>query len=121
MWEMRILVQYGLNNKRGSLNMKKVELLKMIDECISLCKKEETTGYQGEATQMQIERFILPEMYELKYKVMSGNVPNNRNDRYILAFGSAFKVWGWDMENPTDLYLALLHLHTAYQSCETLT
>ena len=100
--------------------MKQSDLLEMIDHCIILCEKEKAAGYPGEATQVQVEQYILPELYELKQKLIDRNIPSNRSQRYLLAFGSAFKVWGWSMQDATELYLSLLHLHDAYQDCQIL-
>lgn len=92
----------------------------MIDKCITLCEKEKIAGYQGEATQEQVERYILPELYELKQKMLNNDIPKDCNKRYLLAFGYAFKDWGWSMINASELYLSLLHLHNAYQDSDIL-
>lgn len=90
------------------------ELLTMTQECITLCEQEGETGYQGEATQEQVEKYILPELYELQRKIIENDLPIKQSERYLTAFGYAFKVWNWRMENASKLYLALLKLHTAY-------
>lgn len=96
--------------------MKCAELLPLIERCIALCEAEKVSGYSGEATQEQVEVYILPELNELKQKLLSEDLPR---DRYLNSFGYAFRYWNWDMNNASELYLSLLSLHNAYQISET--
>lgn len=92
--------------------MRKADLLKMIDTCVELCQEEQKAGYPGEATEVQVEKTILPEMNELKKCIICDEIPK---ERYILSFWSAFKCWDWDMRNASKLYLSLLALDEAYR------
>ncbi len=89
------------------------QLLQLIDNCIVLCQNEKDSGYSGEATEEQIEHYILPELYELREKVICNNLPY---DRYLLAFGYAFRVWEWHTESTSRLFLALQSLHNVYKN-----
>lgn len=109
-----IFQKYGQIKRKAGNIMAKEELLFMIQECIALCEQEKETGYQGEATKEQVEKYILPELYELQRKITGNDLPIMQNERYLKSFGYAFKVWNWRMENASKLYLALLKLHTVY-------
>lgn len=93
--------------------MNKDNVLDLIKKVTILCEKQKALGYPGEATQMQVEEYILPEMKELEQKILQDDIPENR---YVNSFGNAFKCWNWDMRAASELYLALLELHQAYES-----
>lgn len=88
-----------------------------INCCIEICLAEiaiRKKGTEGESTIEQIRTVILPELYELIEKISTGDLPPKK-DRYLMSFACAFKVWGWDLNHPTDLYIKLLHLNDHYK------
>lgn len=89
------------------------DMLGIVDAIIQLCQIEKENGYSGEATKEQIEKCILPEMYELKEFFAVGKVPERD---YIISFANAFKAWDWDMLNATELYRMISKLHRVYHS-----
>lgn len=91
----------------------KKELLK----CIDLCKKEiqnRTKGIMGESTLVQLKENILPELDKLLEIIESEQLPS-KSERYLNSFANAFTVWGWDMQNPTELFLSLTKLNNDYE------
>ncbi len=101
-------------------SMRQADLLEMVDRCIALCREEKAAGYPGEATREQVEQYVLPELYELRQKVAGRDIPSDRSQRYLTAFGYAFKCWDWNMREATELYNALAQLHNAYRDCAAL-
>jgi len=84
--------------------------------CIELCKKEidnRKKGIKGESTIEQLECVVLPELNSLLQKINDGKLPIKEN-RYLNSFANAFRVWGWDMENPTELFIKLTELNNNY-------
>lgn len=39
-----------------------------------------------------------------------------QNERYLVSFAYAFKEWGWDMKNPSELYKKLCEIHNLYEN-----
>lgn len=100
----------------------KIEIFSQdIQECLDLAKKElenRKNDIQGESTIEQLENFIIPDLTNLLSKINNNQEtlpPNTQKDRFVKSFGYAFKVWGWDMMNPTKLYLKLLKLNENYR------
>lgn len=73
-------------------------------------------GISGESSVNQLEQ-IVKELDELLLKIKSENIPPQSN-RFLNTFAYAFKDWGWNMQNPTDLYILLCRVNTAYQNLE---
>jgi hypothetical protein len=88
-----------------------------IRKSIELCEMEiinRKNGISGESTIEQMENTILPELTKLLQNINTGELPPEK-DRYLLSFAYAFKVWGWDMQNPTDLFVSLTELNNNYK------
>lgn len=88
-----------------------------IKTCIKICELEivnRKNGISGESTIDQLETVILPELNKLLQNMSCGELPQEK-DRFLLSFAYAFKVWGWDMENPTDLFISLTELNNYYK------
>ena len=86
--------------------------------CIGLFENElakRKRGISGESTITQIEGTILPELRRVAKEVGAGSLPSGQG-RYLESFACAFRVWGWDMQNPTPLFLRLTELNDKY--CE---
>lgn len=88
-------------------------------ELKDLCSKElfkRKSGVPGESSVNQLEQ-IMKELDEILFKIDIGNIPI-KSERYLRSFAYAFKEWGWDMKNPTDLYVLLCRVNTAYENLE---
>ncbi|MBM6798460.1 hypothetical protein H7U28_06450 [Coprobacillus cateniformis] len=89
------------------------ELLK----CINLCDEElknRSNGVEGESTIEQLKEVILPELKEVLAIIERRQLPPSE-ERYLNSFASAFTVWGWDMQNPTELFTLLTKLNNDYE------
>ena len=91
-----------------------------IEDCLELAYKElkdRKNDIDGESSLEQLENYIIPELEKLLIKINNKESlpPNTHKDRYISSFGSAFKVWGWDIMNPTKFYIKLLELNKNYK------
>ena len=71
-------------------------------------------GILGESTQEQLETVILPELEQL-LKIVDDNTLPQKDQRYLISFASAFTIWGWDMQNPTDIFLLITKLNNDYK------
>ncbi len=94
-------------------------LLELIEQCISMCNAKlqyflEVSDENDECKIENINEVILPDMEELIRIIKSKKLPPKEN-RYSNAFAYAFKVWSWDMQNPTELYLLLLEINDLYK------
>jgi hypothetical protein len=90
---------------------------KDIINCITVAENEinlRKSGIDGESTSEQLENVILPELKHLLNLIENGNLPP-KNERYLISFGNAFKVWGWNMQKTTKLYLQLHNLNSNYK------
>lgn len=77
---------------------------------------ERESGIIGESSIHQLKQ-IIQELDEITDKISSGNIPHKSN-RYLVSFAYAFKEWGWNMQNPTELYVSLCRLNTSYKNLE---
>ena len=85
--------------------------------CIELSEKEladRRKGINGESTIDQIENTILPDLNRVLKIIEQEELPPQQ-DRYLVSFAYAFRVWGWDMQNPTELYIKLSKLNEHYK------
>lgn len=88
--------------------------------CLELSENElsnRKSGIAGESTVEQLENLIIPELNNLIVKINSGSIPPKSN-RYLVSFAYAFKEWGWNMQNPTELYISLCRLNTSFENLE---
>lgn len=67
---------------------------------------------EGEATIYQLENYIIPELNEILDKISKCE---KFEHNYLLSFAYAFKVWCWNMQKPTDLYLLLLEINNSIE------
>lgn len=89
---------------------------KLVLKCKKNCEDTLDSIAHGEiceATADQINSVILPEMEEL-LKITSPKELPPPEERYLLSFAYAFRVWEWDMQNPTELYQNLTKLSHMY-------
>lgn len=59
---------------------------------------------EGESSSEQLKEVILPELKEVLSVIDNRQLPPSE-ERYLNSFANAFTVWGWDMQNPTELFL----------------
>lgn len=91
-----------------------------IKNCIEMCNAEITkrkNGINGESTLEQLESVILPELKELLKRIEENNLPI-QSERYLNSFAYAFKVWGWNMETPSALFIKLTEINNNYGQLE---
>lgn len=87
-----------------------------IDECIEICcKKLAEPDADDECTSRQITEVVIPDMIDLSRRAITGNVPKSC-ERFSSAFAHAFKLWGWNMNEPSELYLLLLKIDRLYKA-----
>ncbi|GEM_PF-1184143 len=74
-------------------------------------------GILGESTIEQLESYVIPDLKALLKKINNREElpPNTQQYRYLMSFGYAFKVWGWNMENASELYLQLQKINEKYR------
>ncbi len=99
------------------MNYRSTVLCKKIIKAINLCNEElanRKKGIEGESTIEQLEEVILPELEELLDRVNNHRYPAEIY-RYILSFANAFKVWGWNMQEPTEIFELLADLNNEYK------
>lgn len=101
------------------MSSKKELLLELIDKCISACNLKlqylsEFSDETDECKAYHINNVILPDMEKLKRIIKNNNLPPKK-DRYSKPFAYAFKVWSWDMQNPSEIYLLLVEIDTLYR------
>ncbi len=80
--------------------------------CIELIKIKKDISV--EATMQQIETVIIPEMDKL-IELIDRNMLPPQNERYLDSFANAFTVWGWNMQNPSELFIILTELNNKYK------
>jgi hypothetical protein len=57
---------------------------------------------------------VLPELETILELVSESKLPP-KEERYLNSFAKAFTVWGWDMQKPTALFVALTNLNNNYE------
>ncbi len=85
---------------------------------IKLCNDElanRKNGVPGESTEEQLEKCILPELTQLLERIYSNQIPA-KEQRYLNSFANAFTVWGWNMQEPTELFVLLTELNNEYKN-----
>ena len=95
----------------------KSELIKKIDKAYDICLAEinkRKNGIDGESSIQQLE-VIIPELINIKKKVIEDDLPLAEN-RYLKSFAMAFTVWGWNMNEPTELFVLLTEINNDYRS-----
>ncbi len=116
---LKDIISNLLINKNDRINIKINKLKEDVKLCLELSKLElqnRKNGIEGESTIDQLEEVIIPDLTNLLTILDNKNsIPQKRVDRYSLAYGNAFRMWDWSMENPTELYKRLAHIHHDYQ------
>lgn len=88
-----------------------------LKKTLRLCKEElikRKNGIEGESTEEQLEKSIIPEL-SILLKLMDENKLPLKEKRYLNSFASAFTVWGWNMQNPTEIFVLLGELNNDYK------
>lgn len=87
-----------------------------IIKTINLCNEElanRKKGVSGESTVEELN-IVLADLKELLERVNNHQYPAEKY-RYLLSFANAFKVWCWDMREPTELFKLLAQLNREYK------
>ncbi|WP_173472009.1 hypothetical protein [Eubacterium ruminantium] len=95
----------------------KSEFINKLDMAYDLCLTEinkRKKGIDGESSIQQL-KVIIPELINIKKKVIEGDLPLAEN-RYLESFAMAFTVWGWNMNEPTELFVLLTEINNDYKS-----
>lgn len=92
----------------------KQDILKCINLCLQELEKRKK-GISGESTVKQLENVIVPELYELLNAIDKNTTLPPKEERYLTSFANAFTVWGWNMQNPTQIFLLLKNIDTEYK------
>lgn len=85
---------------------------------IRLCNEElynRKKGMVGESTEEQLENIILPELTRLLEMINNNQFPV-KEKRYLYSFANAFTVWGWNMQNPTEIFVLLTEINNEYKN-----
>lgn len=85
---------------------------------LELCKEElekRKNGVEGESTVEQLENCIIPELTQFLEKIDKGEIPPTKEKRFLYSFAYAFKVWGWNMGQPTEIFELLAELNDEYE------
>ena len=62
-----------------------------------------------------MEEIIIPELNQILCMINNNQLPP-KEDRYLNLFANAFKVWGWNMQTPTEIFVLLVKLNNAYKN-----
>ena len=95
----------------------KREFINKLDKAYDLCLAElnnRKKGVDGEASIQQLEDIIIPELINIKKMVIENHLPLPEI-RYLESFAMAFTVWGWNMNEPTELFLLLTEINNDYK------
>lgn len=68
-----------------------------------------------EATREELEGTIIPELARLIDEINNNSFPTRRTNRFLVSFSYAFRVWGWNIEHPTELFIDLCQLNKLYK------
>lgn len=85
---------------------------------IKLCNEElinRKNGVISESTEEQLKNIILPELTQLLTILDSNQLPA-KEQRYLNSFANAFTVWGWNMQEPTEIFILLTELNNEYKN-----
>lgn len=94
------------------------EFREKILRAIKLCNEElvnRKEGMLGESTEEQLKNIILPELTQLLTMLNRNQLPA-KEQRYLNSFANAFTVWGWNMQEPTEIFVLLTELNNEYKN-----
>lgn len=90
----------------------------LVKQCLDICEEKYIQAKNGkedkECNLTVLEGTILPELKQLYNINHESKLPADGN-RYCRSYACAFRVWGWDMEHPSDLFLLLQRLDRCYK------
>lgn len=117
-----IIVIALMNPKlRQNVKLKKhyKKIIKLRDDLMEAIKIFEAElaarkgGIPGESTEEQLEKVLIPELKRVLTKVNNNEIPE-KEQRYFQSLKDAQTLWGWDMENPTEIGKLLIKLDDQY-------
>lgn len=92
------------------------EIKEKINICLHICDieiKKRGNGVSGESSITQLE-FINEDLNNLM-KILKSELGPSTQERYLTSFANAFRIWGWDMTQPTELFLLLTEINNVYK------
>lgn len=95
----------------------KSEFINKLNKAYNLCLTEidkRKNGIDGEASKQQL-KIIITELKRIKEMAEENKLPLIEN-RYFVSFALAFTVWGWNMNEPSELFLLLAELNNDYKN-----
>lgn len=100
------------------MNKQLKDFLLLTTRCIDICvKKLQSPDDNDECSTNQILDVIIPDMVDLSHKALVGDLPPRKSvNRFSMSFAYAFKSWGWDINNPSELFLLLKQIDALYTS-----
>ena len=117
------IIVLGLMNMKQHRNVKfkkhYKKIIKLRDDLMEAIKFFETEladrkgGITGESTEEQLEKVMIPELKRVLAKVNNSEIPE-KEQRYLKSLIDARNLWGWDMENPTEICKLLIKLDAQY-------
>ena len=93
------------------------KLKNKIVKAIALCEyelKNREKGIFGESSVEQL-KIIINELNQVLNKLENENFSKSR-ERFLYSFANAFTVWGWNMQNPTELFVLLTEINNEYKN-----
>lgn len=88
-----------------------------VENALEICNKElneRKKGICGESTMEQLEETIIPELQVVLSLIEKGKLPPVEL-RYLNSFACAFTIWGWNMQQPTELFVLLAQINNEYK------
>ena len=117
------IIVLALMNPRLHQNVKLKKhykkIIKLRDDLMNALKVFEAelanrkNGISGESTEEQLEEVIIPELKRVLAKVNNSEIPE-KEQRYLQSLIDARTLWGWNMENPTEICKLLTNLNDQY-------
>lgn len=105
--------EYSKKSEEKRTDNFKNSLLKAINICnIELANRK--NGINGESTVEQLEEIIIPELNQILCMINNDQLPP-KEERYLNSFANAFKVWGWNMQTPSNIFVLLVKLNNEYK------
>lgn len=99
-----------------AMNRKLRKLLLLITKCIEICvQKLQNPNENDECSKDNILDVIIPDMVDLSRRTLTGDLPHRKStNRFSMSFAYAFTSWGWDINNPSELFSLLREINDLY-------
>lgn len=116
MWLISCPIKNMHIGERIAMNKKSRELLLLTTRCIEICvQKLQNPNENDECSENHILDVIIPDMVDLSRRALTGNLPPKESaNQFSMSFAYAFKSWGWDINNPSELFSLLREINDLY-------